>query len=131
MEVKRYSSGGPWEDLVGYSRAVQVGPWILVAGSTSTVDGHVVHIDDPYQQTMTAFAIALEALAHAGAGPQHVVRTRMYVTDMEFSEAVGRAHRDIFDEIRPAATMVAVAGLAHQDHLVEVEVDAYFPEDEQ
>jgi len=121
----RVSSGGPWEEKVGYSRAVTAGPWILVAGTTSTVDGVVTHVGDAYGQTLTAFGIALDALERCGSGPSDVVQTRMYVTDMALQEEVGRAHRGLFGEVRPVATMVAVAGLAHPDHLVEVELTAY------
>lgn len=121
----KIASGGPWEDAVGYSRAVVAGPWILVAGSTATVDGAVVHVDDAYGQAVVAFGIALAAVEQAGGTVDDVVRTRMYLVSMADQDAVGRAHRELFDEVRPAATMVAVAGLAHRDHLVEVEVTAY------
>lgn len=125
MTVRRIASGGPWEDAVGYSRAVVAGPWILVAGSTATVHGVVVHVGDAYAQTRTAFEIALAAVRAAGGQAGDVVRTRMYVRSMADQEAVGRAHRELFGAVRPVATMVAVAGLAHPDHLVEVEVTAY------
>jgi enamine deaminase RidA (YjgF/YER057c/UK114 family) len=121
----RISSGAPWEETVGYSRAVAAGPWVLVAGTTSTVDGAVAHVGDAHRQTLAAFGIALEAVERCGGGPADVVRTRMYVTDMSLQGDVGRAHRELFGDVRPAATMVAVAGLAHPDHLVEVEVTAY------
>ncbi|HEY0486516.1 MAG TPA: RidA family protein [Mycobacteriales bacterium] len=125
--MRRISSGGPWEASIGYSRAVVAGPWVLTSGCTSTVDGQVTHVDDAHGQTLEAFGIALRALAEAGAGPEHVVRTRMYVTDIALLDEVGRAHGELFGEVRPAATMVGVAGLAHPDHLVEVEVEAYLP----
>lgn len=121
----RISSGGPWEEAVGYSRAVAVGPWVLVAGTTSTVDGAATHAGDAYSQTLTAFGIAIQALERCGCTAGDVVQTRMYVTDMSLQQDVGRAHRELFGAVRPAATMVAVAGLAHPDHLVEVEVTAY------
>jgi len=121
----RLSSGGPWEETVGYSRAVTAGPWVLIAGTTSTVDGVVTHVGDARGQTLTAFGIALDALGRCGGGPADVVQTRMYVTDMALQEDVGRAHRELFGDVRPVATMVAVAGLAHPDHLVEVELTAY------
>jgi len=98
---------------------------VLVAGTTSTVDGVVAHVGNAHAQTLTAFGIALDALGHCGCGPGDVVQTRMYVTDMALQDDVGRAHRELFGEIRPVATMVAVAGLAHPDHLVEVELAAY------
>lgn len=121
----RVSSGGPWEEKVGYSRAATAGPWVLVAGTTSTVDGVVTHVGDAHGQTLTAFGIALAALQRCGGVPADVVQTRMYVTDMTMQEDVGRAHRELFGAVRPVATMVAVAGLAHPDHLVEVELTAY------
>lgn len=125
MSSPRISSGGPWEERFGYSRAVVAGPWVLVAGTTSTVDGVVTHVGDAHGQTLTAFGIALDALERCGAVPADVVRTRMYVTDMALQEDVGRAHRELFGTVRPVSTMVAVAGLAHPDHLVEVELTAY------
>jgi enamine deaminase RidA (YjgF/YER057c/UK114 family) len=127
MIGSRISSGGPWEDIIGYSRAAVVGPWILTSGCTSTVDGAVAHVGDAYGQATVAFGIALAALQQAGAGGEHVVRTRMYVTDIASFDEVGRAHHDLFDVARPATTMVVVSALAHPDHLVEVEVEAYLP----
>jgi enamine deaminase RidA (YjgF/YER057c/UK114 family) len=123
--ITRLGSGGPWEAAIGYSRAVAAGPWVLTAGCTATVDGVVGPVGDPYGQATVAFGIALEALARAGAAPADVVRTRMYVTDAAHGDAVGRAHAEAFGAVRPAATMVVVAGLLHPDHLVEVEVEAY------
>ena len=84
----------------------------------------VVHVGDAYAQTITAFRIALDALAEAGAKPEHVIRTRMYVVDPEYADAAGRAHGEVFRDVRPAATLVVVARLLHPDHLVEVEVEA-------
>jgi enamine deaminase RidA (YjgF/YER057c/UK114 family) len=123
--IRRISSGGPWEDLVGYSRAVVAGPWVLVAGCTATVDGEVRHAGDAYNQARTALEVAVAALAEAGASPADVVRTRMYVTDVADGEAVGRAHAEFFTDVRPAATMVEVSGLFDERMLVEIEVDAY------
>jgi enamine deaminase RidA (YjgF/YER057c/UK114 family) len=122
---RRISSGGPYEDAVGYSRAVVAGPWILVSGSTSTVDGEVRHEGDAYAQTLEAFAVVRRALEEAGASLADVVRTRMYVADMQDSESVGRAHSELFDAVRPAATMVEVAAFIDPRMLVEVEADAY------
>jgi enamine deaminase RidA (YjgF/YER057c/UK114 family) len=127
VSVRRVSSGGPWEDVIGYSRAVLAGPWALSAGCTSTVDGQVRHVDDAHGQAREAFGIALASLAELGAGVEHVVRTRMYVTDISLADDVGRAHAELFGAVRPVATMVEVSGLAHADHLVEVEVEAYLP----
>lgn len=127
MSVQRISSGGPWEATVGYSRAVVAGPWVLTAGCTATVDGEVLHAGDAYAQTREAFGVALRALAQVGAGAADVVRTRMYVVGMHRQDDVGRAHHELFGDVRPTATMVGVADLAHPDHLVEVEVEAWLP----
>ncbi len=131
MTIQRVSSGGPWEDRVGYSRVVLAGPWAITAGCTDWVDGQVTHVDDAYGQARTAFGIALDALAQVGAAPEHVVRTRMYVTDMAVADAVGRAHADLFGAVRPVTSMIGVSALAHPDHLVEVEVEAYLKERDQ
>ena len=125
MTVTRYPSGGPWEVVYGYARVVRAGDRLMTAGCTSTVDGVVTHVGDPYAQTLQAFRIALDALAEAGAAPDDVVRTRMYVVNREHADAVGRAHGELFGAIRPAATLIVVAGLLHPDHLVEVELEAY------
>jgi enamine deaminase RidA (YjgF/YER057c/UK114 family) len=123
--IRRISSGGPWEDVVGYSRAVVAGPWVLVAGCTSTVDGEVRFANDAYGQARTALEIALNALAEAGAAPADVVRTRMYLKDIADAEGVGRAHAELFKDVRPAATMIEVSGFIDERMLVEIEVDAY------
>lgn len=123
--MTRISSGAPWEDRYGYSRAVVAGPALFVAGTTATVEGQVVAVGDPYLQAVTAFGIALDAVREAGFELADVVRTRMFVADIDDQEAIGRAHRELFDTVRPAATMVQVAGFAHPDHLIEVEIDAY------
>jgi len=106
---------------------VAAGPFVLSAGCTSTVDGQVVHVGDAAAQTKEAFRIALDGLARAGARREDVVRTRMYVVRREDAEAVGQVHGEIFGDVRPASTMVLVAGLIDPDHLVEVEVEAYLP----
>ncbi len=123
--IRRFGSGGPWEDVVGYSRVVAAGPWLLTAGCTSTVDGEVRHPGDAAAQAREAFTIALTALAAAGATVHDVVRTRMYISDRADADAVGAVHREFFDPVRPAATMIVVTGFLHPDHLVEVEVEAY------
>ncbi|RIJ78493.1 RidA family protein [Nakamurella silvestris] len=124
---RNHSSGGPWEAAIGYSRAVRTGPLIVTAGCTATVDGAVVHVGDPYQQTLVAFGIALDAVRALGAEITDVISTRMYITDLTRSGDVGRAHGSLFGDVRPAATMVGVAGLIDPDHLVEVEVTAWHP----
>lgn len=122
---KNISSRNPWEDVVGYSRAVRVGDSVWVAGTTATVDGEVVGIGDPYEQARVAFGIALAALRTAGLGTRDVVRTRMFVADITHLDEIGRAHRELFDEVRPVATMVQVSAFARPEHLVEVEIDAH------
>jgi enamine deaminase RidA (YjgF/YER057c/UK114 family) len=125
---KNVSSSSPYEDQVGYSRAVRVGDAVWVAGTTATVDGEVVGVGDPYEQARVAFGIAIAAIRTAGLDVGDVVRTRMFVIDIAHFDEVGRAHKELFDEIRPVATMVQVAGLAHPDHLVEIEIDAHLAE---
>lgn len=118
-------SGGPWEDVVGYSRAVRVGAWISVAGTTAALpDGAVVAPGDPAGQTREAIRRIAMALEQAGATLDDVVRTRMFVTDISRWEEVGRAHGEFFHAIRPAATMVEVSALIDPALLVEVEADA-------
>lgn len=123
--IRRISSGGPWEDTIGYSRAVVAGPWVLVSGCTATVDGEVGPVGDAHGQARVALGIALDALAQAGASASDVVRTRMYVRDIADAEAVGRAHQEFFGTVRPAASMVEVSGFIDPRMLVEIEVDAY------
>lgn len=125
------SSGGPFEDIVGYSRAVRVGNHVSVAGSTAIgADGNVVGIGDPYTQTVQTLRTIEKALAEAGARLTDVVRTRMFVTDISQWEAIGRAHGEFFRDVRPAATMVEVRRLIDPALLVEIEVDAIIaPED--
>ena len=127
--IRRYASGGPWEDIFGYSRTVAAGPLVLSAGCTATVDGAVVNVGDAHGQALVAFRIAMEGLNRAGATVADVVRTRMYVVSADDADAVGRAHAEVFGEVRPVATMVVVARLIHPDQLVEVEVEAYVSAD--
>lgn len=113
---------------MGYSRAVRVGNTIHVAGTTSVgPDGAVVGAGDPHAQTLQALRIIEGALRQAGAGMEHVVRTRMFVTDITQWEAIGRAHGEFFREIRPVATMVQVVALIDPALLVEIEVEAILP----
>jgi enamine deaminase RidA (YjgF/YER057c/UK114 family) len=122
---RRISSGGPWEAVAGYSRAVVVGDACWVAGTTDAgPDGVSQHPGDVACQARAVFAIIERALAEGGFALTDVVRTRMFVTDMALSGAISAVHGEVFGEIRPAATMVGVAGLMHPSLLVEIEVDA-------
>ena len=123
--IERFAGLAPWEDRFGYCRVVRAGAWVGTAGTTATGPDGVLYPGDPYRQTLAAFSIALDALRQAGVAPAQVVRTRMYVVDISHQDQIGAAHRELFFQIRPVATMVQVAGLADAEHLVEVEVEAY------
>jgi enamine deaminase RidA (YjgF/YER057c/UK114 family) len=124
---KKISSGGPWEASVGYSRAVVAGPFIHVSGSTATVDGKLQHEGDAYSQTKAAFGVIEKALAEGGHSLADVVRTRMYLANEEDMDAVGKAHGELFAEIRPATTILAGIKFINPLMLVEIEVDSYKP----
>lgn len=135
MPVERYSSGGIYEDAIGYSRVVvasnYAGFTAWTAGTTSVVNGVVQHPGDARAQAQVAFQAALFALERAGFAPADTVHARMYVVDLvRNADAVGMAHAAILGEVRPAATMVGVAGLIHPDLLVEVELTAWRPDDD-
>ena len=121
------SSGGPWESVIGYSRATVAGPYVHVSGSTATVDGELQHEGDAYGQTKVAFEVIAAALAQAGHSLADVVRTRIYMADAKDMDAVAKAHGELFSEIRPAATMLAGIQFINPKMLVEIEVDSYQP----
>jgi enamine deaminase RidA (YjgF/YER057c/UK114 family) len=124
-ELRRVKTGAPWEETFGYSRAVELpNGLVLVSGCTSVVDGQIAG-GGPYEQTVNAFNVAFAALKELGLGRDDVVRTRLYITHARDVEDVGRAHKELFDAVRPAASMIIVSGFVDPGLVVEVEVEAY------
>jgi enamine deaminase RidA (YjgF/YER057c/UK114 family) len=123
---KLISSGGPWESVIGYSRATVAGEYVHVSGSTATVDGELQHKGDAYGQTLvTLNKVIANALAQVGYSLSYVVRSRVYLANASDMDAVGKAHGEVFGEIRPAATMLAGISFINDQMLVEIEVDAW------
>jgi enamine deaminase RidA (YjgF/YER057c/UK114 family) len=123
--VRRVQSGSPWEDTIGFARAVAAGDRVLVGGTTA-FRGSVLHGEgDPYEQARVAFTNALEAIGEFGLGAESVIRTRMYLTHARDVDEVGRAHKELFDRVRPVSTLMVVEGFVDPRILVEVELEAY------
>ncbi|MEP7178782.1 MAG: Rid family hydrolase [Pseudonocardiales bacterium] len=124
-DIERFGSGGPYEELIAYSRVVRAGGLFLTAGCTSVLDGELTHPGDPYQQAMTAFGTGVAALERAGCPRASIIATRMYITDRAHADDVGRAHHDTFTDVRPTTAMIVVAGFLDARMLVEVELTGW------
>ncbi|MEV7003277.1 RidA family protein [Streptomyces sp. NPDC093982] len=123
--VRRVHSGSPWEESFGFARAVAAGDRVLVAGTTSFKGDVLYGEGDPYEQAKAAFANAIEAIGEFGLDVGSVVRTRMYLTHARDVDAVGRAHKELFDAVRPVSTLLVVEGFVDSRILVEVEIEAF------
>ncbi|ALO93235.1 MULTISPECIES: RidA family protein [Streptomyces] len=123
--VRRVQSGSPWEESFGFARAVTAGDRVLVGGTTSFKGTVLYGEGDPYEQAKVAFTSALEAIGEFGLGIESVIRTRMYLTHVRDVDAVGRAHQELFDAVRPVSTLLVVEGFVDPRILVEVELEAF------
>jgi enamine deaminase RidA (YjgF/YER057c/UK114 family) len=123
--VRRVQSGSPWEESFGFARAVAAGDRVLVAGTTSFKGSVLYGEGDPYEQARTAFSTALDAIGEFGLGVESVIRTRMYLTHARDVDDVARAHKELFDAVRPVSTLLVVEGFVDPRILVEVEIEAF------
>ena len=127
--IERHGSGGPWEPLVGYSRVVKAGPIVEVAGCTAVdAEGNIIGGTSVYEQARQALANVLSALVTVGAGPEDVIRTRLFITDISRWKDLGRAHGEVFGDIRPVTAMYGITALLDPRMLVEIEADAFVEE---
>jgi enamine deaminase RidA (YjgF/YER057c/UK114 family) len=127
--MERYGSGGTWEAMVGYSRVVKAGPIVEVAGCTAVdAEGHIVGGASVYDQARQALANVVDALAQVGARPEHVTRTRLFITDISRWKELGRAHGEVFGDARPVTAMYGITALLDPRMLVEIEASAYLPD---
>ncbi|BCL19851.1 RidA family protein [Streptomyces tuirus] len=125
MTVRRVQSGSPWEESFGFARAVEAGDRVLVAGTTAFKGDVLYGEGDPYEQAKVAITTALEAIAEFGLAPESVIRTRVYLAHARDVDAVGRAHKEMFDSVRPVTTLLVVQGFIDSRVLVSVEVEAF------